>query len=57
METICKGVSLKKVEVEVRRLAFETTPGMLQRALAQRRLAVCRFSSEELEEEEDEWDD
>merc|ERR1712203_189986 len=34
-----------------------TTPGMLQGALLQRRLAVGMFTSGELEEEEDEWED
>ena len=62
MEEIRKGVSLKMVEVDVDvdegMYAVEaTTPGMLQGALLQRRLAVGMFTSGELEEEENEWDD
>ena len=70
MEEIRKGVSLKRVEVDVDvdvdedkdvdegMYAVEaTTPGMLQGALLQRRLAVGMFTSGELEEEENEWDD
>ena len=70
MEAVRKGVSLKKVEVDVDmevdedkdvdkgKYAVEaTTPGMLHGALLQRRLAVGMFTSGELEEEENEWDD
>ena len=68
MEEIRKGVSLKRVEVDVDvdedkdvdegMYAVEaTTPGMLQGALLQRRLAVGMFTSGELEEEANEWDD
>ena len=65
MEEIRKGVSLKRVEVDVDKDVDEgmyaveaTTPGMLHGALLQRRLAVGMFTSGELEEEEaNEWDD
>ena len=72
MEEIRKGVSLKRVEVNVDvdvdvdedkdvdegMYAVEaTTPGMLQGALLQRRLAVGMFTSGELEEEANDWDD
>merc|ERR1712203_1093755 len=57
MEAVRKGVSLKKVEVDVDMDVDEeegkdaveaTTPGMLQGALLQRRLAVGMFTSGEL---------
>ena len=68
MEEIRKGVSLKRVEVDVDvdedkdvdegMYAVEaTTTGLLHGALLQRRLAVGMFTSGELEEEENEWDD
>merc|ERR1712203_456580 len=51
MDAIRKGVSLKKVEVDEGKYDVEAT------TLLQRRLAVGMFSSGELEEEEDEWED